>query len=406
MKKRNLYNVLWDKFKLFKQMIFLVGPRQSGKTTFAQEIAHTYPHSTYFNWDIYDQRALLIQDPYFYAKANRDLKQSSLVIFDELHKYSEWKNYLKGAFDRDKEIFKFLVTGSGRLDLFRKGGDSLAGRYLLFHLWPFTIAELLEERDSFVDFLQNPLDMRMNSMLSDQDTWSQLKVVGGFPDPFLMGREDFSSIWSSTYMNQLVREDIRDASGIQKIDKVEMLLSLLPYKVGSSLSLNNLAGDVGVAFDSVKNWVQLFDDFFLTFRIKAWSTKLSRMISKEQKLYFMNYTVVKNEAARFENMVALELLRAVSSWNENGFGSFQLHFVKMKDGPEVDFMICQNHEPFLLIECKLSDQVASPALEWFQDKFQIPAIQLIDTPGVCRQWKRGNLSIQIASASSWLKKLP
>ncbi len=345
-------------------MIFIAGPRQSGKTTFAKSLIPLFKSHLYFNWDIATDRKTLRSDPYFYEALDHPPGEVPILIFDEIHKYRNWKNYLKGVFDRDQGRYKIIVTGSGRLDAFSNGGDSLAGRYFLMHIWPFTIVELYDgKQKSMASFLSNPLDLADN--INDpilHETWEKLSTLSGFPTPYLANSEPIYRVWSDTYNNQLLREDIRNLSGIIKIDQLEELLELLPAHVGSTISLNNLAENIGVSFDSVKSWLETFDRFYLTFRIAPFSSKISRTLTKEKKLYFFNYAQISDLAARFENMVALELLRATTSWNERGHGRFSLNYIRTKDKEECDFLICRDKKPLLLLECKYADKNISKTL--------------------------------------------
>ncbi|HGY10947.1 MAG TPA: hypothetical protein ENK36_01110, partial [Desulfobacterales bacterium] len=172
--KRPMYQRMFQDLSGYKQMVFVAGPRQAGKTFLTKMIAQKFTNSYYFNWDIIDEKRKLIENPSFYENINLKDDSTPLVIFDELHKFPDWKNYLKNVFDRDKDNFKFIVSGSGRLDLFQKGGDSLAGRYLLFHLWPFTLAELSGSNLNFEKFIKNPLKINLKKNTSIQ-IWEDLK---------------------------------------------------------------------------------------------------------------------------------------------------------------------------------------------------------------------------------------
>ena len=386
MLKRKLYIDLWESLSSEKQMIFLSGPRQVGKTTLAKIIAKGYSNKYYFNWDIISNKKLLIKDPAFFQHINRVDSTKPIVILDEIHKYIQWKNYLKGIYDEFKNEYTFLVSGSGRLDTYQKGGDSLAGRYFKFRLFPFTIAELSKENRGFNDFTDNPLkDFDINKKQSTKKVWNALFNTGGFPEPFVKGTKAFLTRWSSNYYHQIVREDIRDVSDIRKISSVDLLFSLLPSKVGRPLSINNLAQDIQTAFDSIKSWLTLFESFYLIFRISPWTRKVSRAISKEKKLYLFNYTEIQDKGSMFENMVALELFRAINNWNDYGFGRFTLHFIRNKEKEEVDFLIADNKNPVLLVEAKFSDEAVSKSLLRFQN---------------------GKNNILVVTAHQWLSSLP
>jgi len=403
--KRILYKNIWKMLARHKQMVFITGPRQAGKTTFAQILAEDYNNSLYFNWDILDEKRKLIENPFFYEEVHRKDKSMPLIIFDELHKYSNWKNYLKSVYDRDNGNYKFIVSGSGRLDMYQKGGDSLAGRYFIFYLWPFTLAELAGNNLPFEQFMSNPIEIRLCPN-ETQSAWNRLSRFSGFPDPYLSKTDQFYRIWSNTYRKQLLREDVRDLILLRNIENMEILFSLLPSRIGSPLSMASLARDIHVSFDSVRNWIEIFENFFMVFRIPPWSQKISRAITKEKKLYLFDYAGIESQAAKFENMVALELLRVISNWNDLGLGNFSLHYLRNREKEEVDFLLSNNHNPFLLIEAKLSDDHAAKSLIKFQRILNIPAVQLVNKSGICKLVSNNNLKIMIISADHWLSLLP
>ena len=409
METRSLYQALWKDLAAEKSMIFLSGPRQTGKTTFMQEIiAKNYPHTTYFNWDILDNKKTLLGNPYFFQSVDIEAGDRPLVILDEIHKYRQWKNYLKGVYDKFHDRFAFAILGSGRLDITKRAGDALTGRFLEMHLFPFTAAELSHSKTDLKQFLKAPISgMDLSDASESASVWKELFTLGGFPEPFLSGKESTWRRWSANYGRQIIREDMRSINEIKLIDDIETLFSLLPAKVGNPLSINNLATDLQVSFPAVKHWLGLFDHFYLTFRISPWTKKVSRAILKEKKLYLFNYPVIADAAARFENMVALELLRAVRSWNEWGWGDFGLHYLRNKDKKEVDFLLTKEHVPLLLIETKLTDTTPAPALLEFQSVLKIPAVQLVHTPGTVRRIISGKSGdVGVFSASRWLAALP
>jgi len=403
--KRIFYENIWQRLSAHKQMVFVAGPRQAGKTTFTQILAEDFNNSLYFNWDILDEKRKLIENPSFYEEVHRKDNSLPLIIFDELHKYSNWKNYLKSVYDRDKGNYKFVVSGSGRLDMYQKGGDSLAGRYFIFYLWPFTLAELAGNNLTFEQFLSNPIEVRAFSH-ETHPIWNKLSQCTGFPDPYLDGTGEFYRIWSNTYRKQLLREDIRDLASLRSIEDVEILFSLLSSKIGSPLSMASLARDIQVSFDSVRNWIEIFENFFMVFRIAPWTRKIARAITKEKKLYLFDYAGIDSPAAKFENMVALELFRAVANWNDLGLGNFSLHYLRNRDREEVDFLMSNNHHPLLLIETKLSDDDASKSLIKFQNILNIPAVQLVNRGDICKLVSNNNSKIMIISADHWLSLLP
>ncbi|OEU81504.1 MAG: hypothetical protein BA872_07205 [Desulfobacterales bacterium C00003060] len=348
----------------------------------------------------------LMQNPFFFEAIERQDSSIPLIILDEIHKYRDWKNYLKGVYDQFHDKYQFLVSGSGRLDLYQKGGDSLAGRYFLFHLWPFTISELGKRNREIGLFLNDPLQIAMEYADELKEIWSRLSELSGFPEPYLSGRMTTYRRWSNIYSHQLIREDIRDLTGVKSVVDMETLYLLLPSKVGSPISTPSLARDLKVSYNSVQSWLSVFERFFLSFSIGPWTRRIARAIQKGRKVYLWDTPRIKERAARFENMVALELCRAVAAWNDMGHGRFSMHFIKNKEQQEVDFLIANEGEPIVLVEAKLSDTEPSPALRKFQGVLKKPAIQLVEESKGYRMIPNGDQHILIAPAYQWLSSLP
>jgi uncharacterized protein len=406
MRTRGIYKRLWDELSRDKAMIFISGPRQAGKTTFAQFISKEYINNLYFNWDILDQRTRMITNPYFFEEVGRRDNSIPLIVFDEIHKYKDWKNYLKGVFDKYQREFQFLVSGSGRLDAYQWAGDSLAGRYYHFRLWPFTLSELADRNVSFSDFTGDPLRVLSDAGHSAAAIWKDLKELSGFPEPYLSGRKTTWRRWSGTYARQIVREDIRDMTGIRSVSDLETLYSLLIAGIGSPTSLPSLSNNLKVSYNSVSHWLTIFEKMYLVFTLLPWSHRITRAIHKERKTYIWDIPQIKEAAARFENMVAVELFRAVSNWTDMGFGSFSLHYIKNKEHQEVDFLITHDGDPFLLIEAKLSDSQPSASLLKFQSQLNIPAVQLTEAESTYTIIRNKGNRLLITPAVSWLPQLP
>lgn len=211
--------------------------------------------------------------------------------------------------------------------------------------------------------------------------------------------------WSRNYINQIVREDIRSLADVRNVESIELLFSLLPSKVGSPLSMNSIAEDMQVSAGSVKEWLRLLEMFYLIFRINPWTEKISRAILKEKKLYIYNYPEIEDAGCRFENMAAVELLRAIYNWNEHGYGRWTLHYIRNKEKEEVDFLIAESNSPVLMVETKLSEDIPSKSLMAFQRELNIPAVQLVNKENVFRCIKNEGNKILIVTAHRWLSSL-
>ncbi len=391
-----------------KDMVFMCGPRQSGKTTLGLDFAKSFKNRVYFNWDHPGGKALILKRPEFFTESPREDSSAPLVIFDEIHKFRNWKNYLKGIYDKHSGNYKFLVTGSGRLDIYRRGGDSLAGRYDILHMWPFTVGELAGGENSLDEFLKDPL-MAVNQPfdISHFRTWDTIMEFSGFPEPFTKAGRSSWNRWTANYSRQVIREDIRDLTGLRNVEQIELLFSLLPSKIGAPLSINSLAGDLQVAHPTLKSWIEVLERFFFVFRIGPWTDKITRAIHKEKKLYLFNLPLVEDLPYRFENAVALELFRAVSNWNDMGMGNFSLHYVRNKDKEEVDFLVANSRKPLFLVETKLADYSPTKSLLKIQKALGIPAFVLTNTKEPeFRIFSNGLLKIAAMPAWRWAQSLP
>jgi hypothetical protein len=404
--ERNCISVIREIIEKFNKMAFVSGPRQVGKTTLAKRYQEHFGQSFYFNWDSPLHQKKLLTDPLFFEKENRDPGKPFLVVFDEIHKYARWKNFLKGAFDQTKDDFRFLITGSGRLDLFKKGGDSLLGRYFSVPLYPFSMGELgggLPRLHEFKQAMESPPAGSPEA----REQYLRLFRFGGFPEPFVRGDSSFYRRWFSERKTLLLREDIRDASAIREISLLEHLAHLIPERVGNPLSLNALKGDVGVAFETIRDWILLLEQFFYMFRIAPFTGRLTRTLRKESKAYLFDWVEIESENLRFENLAALHLLKAVRLWKAMGEQEPQLNYIRDKEKREVDFVLSEKGRPFCLVECKAGEETLASNLVHFQKKLSVPvAIQLLHKTGVCKRLHVEGLTQWIISADQWLPILP
>lgn len=400
-------------------MIFVAGPRQAGKSTLlANFLKEKGCDTLLYNWDTPAVKALYRKDPLFFESSARLLKRNQPEIWvglDEIHKRTRWKDILKGYYDQFQNEFRFVVSGSARLDFFRKTGDSLIGRYFLFHLFPFSLSEMgstpLKELSLWQSLLSREDWFDLFSIIADSkplphDIYEQLYEFGPFPEPLLKADNVFSNLWHRDYLSLYLREELRDLTRISDIDGVETLVSLLPGRVGSILSVNSLKEDLRVSHGTISNWLSALSKLYLAFSLSPWQRKVHKSIKKEKKYYFLDWTYVprKTPGPRFENMVAVGLARLCNALNENGLGPYALHFVRDLSKREVDFVITSHAKPVFLVETKTEAHKIPPFAQNLAVKLgNIPLMVLTHKSGIL---KKISSTASIISADHFFSCVP
>lgn len=330
---------------LEQKMVFIGGPRQAGKTTLALDLleAKNKRHPGYLNWDDPRVRPKLLRGELPVGQ--------KLVVFDEIHKFPRWRNLVKGLYDVEGDHVSFLVTGSARLDHYRKGGDSLQGRYHYYRLHPFTIGEL--------EASASPSDLKA------------LLQFGGFPEPLLAGNTRLWRRWQRERVSRVVYEDLRDLENVREIALVELLVEALPDRVGSPLSVRSLSEDLQVAHATVNRWLEILENLYLCFRISPFGAPKIRAVKKEAKLYFWDWSQTPSPGARFENLVACHLLKYCHHIEDTQGYAMELRFIRDTDRREVDFVVLRDRQPEFAVECKTGERSPSPAIDYFRQRTTI-----------------------------------
>ncbi|MCD6224355.1 MAG: ATP-binding protein [Deltaproteobacteria bacterium] len=379
-----------------RQMRFVTGPRQTGKTTVAKHfIEKLCFNKLYYNWDNRRVRDDYIKDNHFFVSdlynESPDESGRRWILMDEIHKYPNWKNILKDFFDCYGEDAVFIITGSARLDMMRKSGDSLAGRYFTFRLNPVTLQELAGSK-----FLEPPkhasilIKNRLDSPIYKKDELAALLRFSGFPEPLLAGTIRFHTRWRRSYLDTLVREDLRELTQIRELEKTAVLMHLLPDRISAPLSINSLSRDLACSFATTANYLKALELGYLIFRISPYHKKIARSLKKEQKTYFYDWTRVTRESARFENYVAVELKVWTDLWTDAGTGEFNLYYIRDRDGRETDFLITRDAIPWLLVEARFS----SSKIDYHHKKNRavlgnIPFVQVLQENNVTEKYEDG-----------------
>ncbi len=329
---------------LAKKMVFVSGPRQSGKTTMAQKLLTDlnpdFLKERYMNWDTVEDRENVIRE--------RFPAGGGLLVLDEIHKYTRWRQVIKGLYDKRKDELQILVTGSGKLDFYRHGGDSLQGRYHLYRLHPFSFKEINNQSNtSLIDLLN----------------------YGGFPEPLINASDRESRRWSKEYRSRVINEDLNSLEKVKDVALLEHLALRLPELVGSPLSINALRQDLQVSHQSVARWLEMFENLFMIFRIYPFGAPKIRAVKKEAKHYHLDWSVVEEESYRFENLVACHLQKWCHIRQDYEGLDTELRYFRDIDRREVDFVILENKKPIYFIECKLKNKNINPALRYLKRRF-------------------------------------
>ena len=360
MKNREFYrlnkaSILKD---LKKKIVFLTGPRQVGKTWLAKKIMKHYKKPLYLNYDSFKDRAVIEEQSW--------LDSTDLIVFDEIHKMDQWKNYVKGIFDTRPKHQHILVTGSARLQRQSQSGDSLAGRYFLHTLLPFSLFEYKQA--------------------SHKAEFKRLLHRGGFPEPLLISK-NFDEIqkWREQYFFSLIREDIPDLKNFHNYKKLETLLYMLREQIGSPVSIHSLSQALKVDHKTVSKYITALEDLFIIFQVPVFSKNISRTLFKFQKIYFYDFSFIdsSNKGERLENFVALHLLKHCLYLKENKPSqALGLYYLRTKEKKEVDFLLVKKHSPYRMIEVKTTERSFSKNLVYFHNKYYISGVQ------VCLDLKR------------------
>ncbi len=330
------------------KMILLAGPRQVGKTTISKSL---YKSIDYMNWDIDEDRTRII---------NKEFKKANLWVFDEVHKFTRWRNYLKGIYDKQGSTQKILVTGSAKIDVLRKGGDSLQGRYLFHRLMPLTYNEL---------------------KMKTQKDLLNLYELSGFPEPFLKGSKTSANRWSRFYRQKIVREEISTNEQFNNLATIEIMYNRLPQLAGGTLSINSLAEDLQVANKTLSKWVEALERLYAIFRLSPFGPPNIKAVRKLQKVFFFDWNSVIDEGSRFENLVAVHLLKYIYHEQDIKGRNLELRYFRDKYDREVDFIIIENGVPIQFIEAKLSDSEITKGLKYLKSRYPNVLAQQVHLKG-------------------------
>jgi len=362
---KRIYDLLLQQHhKDNRQMAFVSGPRQVGKTTSCR---HAFADTVYFNWDNLNDKMLISKGPDAIAQklGLAELRaQKPHVVFDEIHKYSKWKNFLKGFFDSYGEKVHITVTGSAKLNVYKRGGDSLMGRYFPYRMHPLSISEFAKP-------------VLYNSETHDpvkisKTQFNDLLVYGGFPEPLLKANASFANRWKKLREDQLLKEDVRDLTKITELGQMHILAELIKNRAGQLVNYSSLAQDVGVSVNTIRHWVSCLETFYFCFEVRPWHKNIVKSLQKQPKIFLWDWSIVKDQGSKHENFVASHLLKYVNWLTDTGVGEYGLHYLRDKQHREVDFVVTRNDEPWFIVEVKSSsNKSVSESLYYYQKQTKV-----------------------------------
>ncbi len=340
--KRYLFNYI-DDF-LNKKMVFLGGPRQVGKTTLCLQFLSppTRKNPAYMNWDDLKSRTKI---------KTQELPNEKIIVFDEIHKYKNWRSIVKGIYDTRDDHAKYLITGSARLDHYRRGGDSLLGRYRYLRLHPLSVNEL---------------------NITRMDDLNGLLKFGGFPEPFFSQNEREWKLWNRERLYRIINDDVRDLERLNEYNSIELLAEALPARVASPLSKKSLSEDLEVSPNTIEHWIRILEAVYFCYRISPFGSPRIRAVKKEQKLYLWDWSTIEKDGPKFENMVASHLLKYCHFLEDTEGDKMELRFLRDTDLREIDFVVLKNKKPIFAVECKTGEHQASKWIPYFKARTSIP----------------------------------
>ena len=359
---------------LKRKMILIGGPRQVGKTTLSKSFIKD--KKQYLTWDDLDDRAIIKSH-----QINTELK---VIVLDEIHKYIRWRTLIKGLFDKYGDFLSIIVTGSARLDHFRKGGDSLFGRYHYYRLHPLTL---------------NEADTKFK-----RETTNDLLKFGGFPEPFSLKDESYYRRWQRERLSRVVYQDISDLGTIKELSQIELLVDLLPSKVGSILSIKSIQEDLEVSPNTVSRWIEVLELVYYCYRILPYGVPKIRAVKKSNKLYLWDWAQVENEGARFENFVAGHLLKYCHFLEDTEGHKMELRYIRDVDLREIDFVVLKNKKPLFAVECKTGEANISKSLYYYRDRTSIPKFYQIHLGQ--KDFSDGNIRVLPFEKFCQIEKIP
>lgn len=327
-------------------MFFLCGPGRVGKTALAKALAGE--EGIYMNWEKEDDRRSLVADPAeILARINGATGRGAVLILDGVHKGDEWDRFFEKMYGMYKEIFRIIVIG----DFYERESELGA----VYRVHPFSMGERLNwklTRDMF----------RRPEGITDIGLERFLRV-GGFPEVFCDGDREFVEGWRHAGDEGLMQEVQRYIKDASMSSKVEDLMEFIRQRSGEYFDYSDVAEKTKMAELTVRGWTEILEREYYCYKLCSWSDRGEGSLLGKAKYYLWDWSRVEDMGARIGNFVASHLLKAVDFWNDTGRGEYGLFFVEGEGGDDVDFLVVQDGEPWMLCDVRISqDEPLSEAL--------------------------------------------
>ena len=169
-----------------------------------------------------------------------------------------------------------------------------------------------------------------------------------------------------------MQEDLISLENVRETSRIELLMSILPERVGSLLSLNNLRSDLDVAFETADSWIEILERLYFCYRIQPYGLPQLRAAKKERKLYLWDWSEIGNPSARFENLVASQLLKYCHYHEDVEGYRMELRFLRDSQKREIDFIVLKQGKPQFGVECKSGETSISDRIAYFAPRIPVP----------------------------------
>lgn len=365
-------------------VVFLMGPRQSGKTTIAKQIMNDQ-NWIYYTLDDTEQLILIKNDPTGFI---RNSPADKSIIIDEIQRLPELFVSIKQSVDENRRPGRFLLTGSANALLLPQLADSLAGRMEIISIHTLSECEIKNITPTFLDLLQQGIapttsETRVRNYLIERI------IKGCFPEPFQRDKERRVVAWYNNYMNTLIQRDIRDLGHIEHHETMQKLLEILALYSGHLLNFSELGEQVGLNRITTKKYVLLLEQLFLVETLRPWHTSHYKRLIKTPKIHLVDTGLICairniNKTTLIHSPHLLGSLLETFVFNELkkqlDFSDARLHcyHYRDKDKVEIDILLENPSGEIIAIEIKAAATVSSKDLtglkklaDLVQDKLKI-----------------------------------